>query len=185
MKTIVGLFDSTSEANQVVSDLEAAGISRSNISVVASKSAAGTSGRSDDDDSGKGAAGGAMTGGVLGALAGAALIALPGGPILAAGPLLAGALTGAGVGAVTGGLVGALTSAGVPETDARYYDEGVRRGGTLVTVSADDAQATRVTDIMNRHNPVDIDERVTQWRSSGFDIGAPTGGTGAGTGNRL
>ena len=187
MKTVVGLFDSASEAQQVVNELESAGIDRGNISIVASKgsSSSGGAGENRDDDSGKGAAGGAMTGGVLGALAGAAIVALPGGPLLAAGPLLAGALTGAGVGAAAGGLVGALTSAGVPETDARSYDEGVRRGGTLVTVAAEDAQAGRVTDIMNRHNPVDIDERVSQWRSGGLDAGSPTGGTGVGTGNRL
>jgi uncharacterized protein (TIGR02271 family) len=77
------------------------------------------------------------------------------------------ALTGAGVGAVAGGLIGALTTAGVPEEHARYYEEGVRRGGTLVTVSASDADADRVMDIMNRHNPVDIEERATEWRRTG------------------
>jgi uncharacterized protein (TIGR02271 family) len=185
MKTIVGLFDNASDAQQVVNDLEAAGVSRNNISIVASQQGAGGSSGSSGsrgEDAAGGAASGAMTGGVLGALAGAALIALPGGPILAAGPLLAGALTGAGVGAAAGGLVGALTGAGVPEDEARYYDEGVRRGGTLVTVSAEDNQADRVTDIMNRYNPVDIDERRSQW---GLDAGAPTGGTGAGTGGRF
>lgn len=186
MKTIVGLFDKASDAQQVVTDLEAAGISRDNVSVVASKQAAGASGsESTARDSVEGAAGGAMTGGMLGALAGAALIALPGGPLLAAGPLLAGALTGAGVGAAAGGLMGALTGAGVPEDEARYFDEGVRRGGTLVTVAAEDSQASRVTDIMNRYNPVDVDERVSQWRSSGFDAGAPAGGAAAGTGARF
>ena len=32
--------------------------------------------------------------------------------------------------------MGALTSAGVPEEQAGYYAEGVRRGSTLVTVEA-------------------------------------------------
>lgn len=182
MKTIVGLFDNASDAQQAVNDLEAAGISRNNISIVASQQAVGGASGSTAAETAGGAAGGAMTGGILGALAGAALIALPGGPILAAGPLLAGALTGAGVGAAAGGLVGALAGAGVPEDEARYYDEGVRRGGTLVTVSAQDNDAGRVTDVLNRYNPVDIDERRAQW---GLDIGAPSGGTGAGTGGRF
>lgn len=186
MKTIVGLFDNASDAQQVVNELQAAGINHNKISIVASQQAVGssTASSSQADDSASGAASGAVTGGVLGALAGAALIALPGGPLLAAGPLLAGALTGAGVGAAAGGLVGALTGAGVPEDEARYYDEGVRRGGTLVTVSAEDNQADRITDIMNRHDPVDIDERRSQWASGGIEAGSPTGGTGAGSGGR-
>jgi uncharacterized protein (TIGR02271 family) len=110
---------------------------------------------------------GGVTGGVAGLLASLAGLAIPGiGPVLAAGPLVA-ALTGAGVGAVAGGLIGALTSAGVPEEHARYYEEGIRRGGTLVTVAASDSDADEVMDIMNRHNPVDIEERASQWRETG------------------
>jgi hypothetical protein len=44
----------------------------------------------------------------------------------------AGAVTGAVVGGAADGLVGSLTGAGVPERDAQFYSEGVRRGGTLV-----------------------------------------------------
>jgi uncharacterized protein (TIGR02271 family) len=180
MKTIVGLFDNFSEAEAVVRDLERAGYDRSDVSIVASESArSGTAasatgaGRRHDDDTsvGEGAATGAVVGGVTGGVAGliAALagLAIPGiGPVLAAGPLVA-ALTGAGVGAVAGGLIGALTSAGVPEEHARYYEEGVRRGGTLVTIAASDTDADEVMDIMNRHNPIDIEERAAQWRSAG------------------
>ena len=43
-------------------------------------------------------------------------------------------MTGAGIGAVIGGLIGALTSVGVTREDAAYYNEGVRRGGTLLAV---------------------------------------------------
>ena len=41
----------------------------------------------------------------------------------------AGCVTGAVVGGAAGGLVGSLTNAGVPEADANFYAEGVRRGG--------------------------------------------------------
>jgi hypothetical protein len=81
----------------------------------------------------------------------------------------AGALVGAGVGAATGGVLGALIGAGIPEEDAHYYAEGVRRGGTLVTVSTDDVSGNTVYNIMRRHHAVDIDERGTQWRESGWD----------------
>ena len=177
MKTIVGLFDNFSEAEAVVRDLERAGYDRSDISLVANESSRGsartttTTSRSDDggaaEGAGTGAVIGGVTGGVAGLLASLAGLAIPGiGPVLAAGPLVA-ALTGAGVGAVAGGLIGALTSAGVPEEHARYYEEGIRRGGTLVTVAASDSDADEVMDIMNRHNPVDIEERASQWRETG------------------
>jgi hypothetical protein len=65
-------------------------------------------------------------------------------------------------------LLGALVDLGVPEAHAGTYAEGVRRGGTLVTVQADDVMADRAVEIMNRHNPVDINERATTWRDSGW-----------------
>ena len=186
MKTIVGLFDNFSEAEAVVRDLERAGYDRNDISLVANETSRGsartttTTTRSGDggaaEGAGTGAVIGGVTGGVAGLIASLAGLAIPGiGPVLAAGPLVA-ALTGAGVGAVAGGLIGALPSAGVPEEHARYYEEGVRRGGTLVTVAASDADADEVMDIMNRHNPVDIEERASQWRETGT---AATAGTPA------
>ena len=89
------------------------------------------------------------------------------GPVVAAGALVA-TLAGAGVGAAVGGLVGALLEAGIPREHADIYAEAVRRGGTLVTVRTDDALSDRVTDILNRHSPVDIEERAESWRQAGW-----------------
>src|SRR5471032_1983693 len=55
------------------------------------------------------------------------------GAVVAAG-WLASALAGAVAGGAAGGVVGALIEAGVSENDAAGYAEGVRRGGTLVTI---------------------------------------------------
>jgi uncharacterized protein (TIGR02271 family) len=64
------------------------------------------------------------------------VLAIPGiGPIVAGGTL-ASTLAGAGIGAAAGGLLGALVGMGVPEEDARHFDQGFRAGGTLVTVNA-------------------------------------------------
>ena len=183
MKTIVGLFDTYPQAEACVRDLEAAGYGRDNVSIIANQErAAGAAGTAvtattpDRDRSsvaegaGTGAVIGGVAGGAAGLIASLAGLAIPGiGPVLAAGPLIA-ALTGAGVGAAAGGLFGALTSAGVPDEHAHYYNEGVRRGGSLVTVSADDNDAERVMDIMNRHHPVDIEDRAATWRQSGFTV---------------
>ena len=65
------------------------------------------------------------------------------------------ALAGAGIGAAAGGLVGALAGIGVPEEHAEYYAEGVRRGGTLITVHADDASAPDAARIMQQAGAID------------------------------
>jgi uncharacterized protein (TIGR02271 family) len=83
-----------------------------------------------------GALGGGVLGGVIGLLAGVGALAIPGvGPIIAGGTL-ASTLAGAGIGAAAGGLIGALAGMGIPEEDARHFDQGFQAGGTLVTVNA-------------------------------------------------
>ncbi|MGE5623155.1 MAG: YsnF/AvaK domain-containing protein [Bacillota bacterium] len=57
------------------------------------------------------------------------------------------------------------------------YAEAVRRGSCVLAVDADsDDSRDRAVEIMNRHDPVDIDERAAHWRSqgwSGYDESAP------------
>jgi hypothetical protein len=72
-----------------------------------------------------------------------------GGPIVVGG-VLASPLTGAGIGAATGGIIGALVALGVPETDARHFDEGLRSGRTLVTVDAG-ARTAEALMMLDRH----------------------------------
>jgi uncharacterized membrane protein len=171
-KTIVGVFNSVTEAQDAVRELEAEGISRTDISVVANKNAVGYDTLDKTDkasdvvaDAGIGAAIGGV-GGLLLSAAGAITIPVIG-PILAAGPIAA-ALTGAGIGAAAGGLVGALTESGVPEEHAKYYAEGVRRGDVLVTVKAGSGRSDRVCDILDRHNAIDVDDRVSNWKQRGW-----------------
>lgn len=60
---------------------------------------------------------------------------------------------------------------------ADIYSESIRRGSYLLTVDADsEEQRDRATDILNRFDPVDIDERASLWRSQGwskYDTAAP------------
>jgi uncharacterized protein (TIGR02271 family) len=81
-------------------------------------------------------------------------------------------LTGAGLGAVAGaaigGLAGALVEMGVPEEEAGYYAEGVRRGGTLVTVRADDDRAERIANMLDQEGAVNIRQRSEYYRSTGY-----------------
>lgn len=168
MKTVVGLFDRYSDAQAVANDLAAAGVDRNNISVVANNTTGEYTEHVETDGAGVGATTGTVVGGTLGVLAGLGAIAIPGiGPVIAAGPLLAG-LAGAGVGALAGGIVGALVDAGIPEEEAHYYYEGVRRGGTLVTAAVNDMDADNAANIMNRHGAVNVRERSTGWRERGY-----------------
>jgi hypothetical protein len=173
VKTVVALFDNFADARAAVQDLVDDGFDRSYISLVAGdREGIYATELKQPVDKGSatatGAATGAVLGGIGGILVGLGALAIPGiGPVIAAGPLIAG-LIGAGMGATVGGLVGALVDAGLPEEHAGYYAEGVRRGGTLVSVESSDAEVNRVIDILDRHDPVDINKRVSTWRQGGW-----------------
>ena len=49
------------------------------------------------------------------------------------------------------GLHDELTDEGIPRDDADYYIEGLRDGGVLVSVRADDGDTDKAVDIMNRY----------------------------------
>ncbi len=180
MKTVIGLFDYASDAYAAQGDLIGSGLRRERVSVVTStanrdyRAGANPSGAPSHDHSeagegaGLGATAGAIAGGAAGLLASLGLLAIPGiGPILAAGPIIA-VLTGAGIGAAAGGLLGGLIGLGIPEHEAEIYAEGVNRGGTLVTVDTDDADADRIAAVLSQHNAVDIDKRASEWETAGW-----------------
>jgi len=73
-----------------------------------------------------------------------------------------------GAGAASGGLIGALTGAGMSKEEAEVYDEGVRRGSSLVTVRVPDAEASRVEAILARRSPTDWQARRAEYRASGW-----------------
>lgn len=188
MKQVVGLFDTLTEAEAVVRELREAGIAQADISLVSGRSetatdalhefnaASGTTGNEAREGAAFGAAGGAFVGGLTGMVIGLGLVTLPGvGPVLAAGSIaaaLGSTVVGAGVGAAAGGLLGALVGAGIPKHEAEIYTESIRRGGTLVLVTVDDAHAEHVREIMNRHNVVDLEERGRQYRAEGWQATA-------------
>jgi hypothetical protein len=104
--------------------------------------------------------------------------------VVAAGWLIA-TLTGAGVGAAAGGLLGGLAGAGFGEEEAATYSEGVRRGGHLVVVRADDGRAMEAERILDRHGPVDVESRRAEWREGGWTGAGAATGTAAGTAGGL
>ena len=198
IRSIARLYDSSEHARSAVSDLEAAGFPHDDISylggqggtaandITTGTAATGgtTSTTQEETGTGKGAATGAALGTVLGGgaglLAGLGALAIPGvGPVVAAGWLVA-TLTGAGVGAAAGGLLGGLAGAGLSEEEATSYSEGVRRGGHLVVVRADETRATEAERILDSHDPVDMHRRSSEWRNEGW-TGRPDAGVTSGT----
>ncbi len=141
--TVVGLFHDQPTAEAAIKRLLAAGFTENQIGVAVrdrqqQQSLTESTGTQAAEDATKGAVGGGVVGGVIGLLAGVGALAIPGiGPIIAGGAL-ASTLAGAGIGAAAGGLIGALVGMGVPEDEARHFEQGFQQGGILVTVQAGD-----------------------------------------------
>jgi uncharacterized protein (TIGR02271 family) len=53
--------------------------------------------------------------------------------------------------------------------DAELYSEAVRRGNYVLTVNVpEDDLVDRATDVLDRYDPVDIEEQASQWKSGGW-----------------
>jgi hypothetical protein len=173
-ETIVAIYDDIGIARQVVEDLVNANFPRNSISLITNDANNQYSryldkdytARNDAVTGGEGAGFGAVVGGLTGVLVGLAALTIPGiGAAIVAGPIVAG-LTGIIAGAVAGGIAGALIKSGVPEDEAPYYAEGIRRGGTLISVETSDTM--RAKDIINRQGAINIHERIRVWQQGGW-----------------
>lgn len=181
-RAVTGIFDSFDDAAQAVRELEAAGVPARDISLIANdvegtkKSVATTEA---GPGAGTGAAVGGVAGGAAGLLAGLGMLAIPGvGPVVAAGWLVAtaaGAAAGGAAGAAVGGITGTFMAAGIDRSDADFYAETVRRGGTVVTAKPDDEHRAAAEQILSRR-AVNAEERRKLYQDAGwksFDAAAP------------
>jgi len=138
-RILTALFEDYATAAGVVSELEIAGISYRDISLISNDkehSHIVPIGTTDDavSGAGTGTAIGAAIGGGAGLLAGLGLLSIPGfGPLAAVGWLAAMA-GGAAAGAAAGGMTGLLVGAGLGDEEAEIYSAGLQRGGTLVVL---------------------------------------------------
>jgi hypothetical protein len=163
-KRAVGIFRSRGEAENALSALRESGFSMDKISVLAkdadrNEEIAGVDvqernqfrdrGNNEaQEGAGIGAVAGTALGGVGGLLVGLEALIIPGvGPFLAAGTI-ATTLAGAGIGAAAGAIVGALTGLGIPEEDARAYDEQVSQGNYLVIIEGTEEEITRAGSLL-------------------------------------
>ena len=138
---VVQNFSSEDEAVEAIRRLQAAGFTNDQVSVIArDKSAARDVASETGTEAEEGAVAGAVAGGALGAIAavvaGASAVAIPGIGIAIGAPIAA-----AIAGAAGGGLLGGLVGMGIPEEEARVYNERFEAGDIIVSVVAGPREA--------------------------------------------
>jgi hypothetical protein len=155
--TAYGIFAARPEAENGVDALIKAGFRTEDISVLAADRDAADEpflkqNEVSETEAAEAAESGTVTStvaGVFGLLAGIGAIAVPeAGTFIAAGPImggLAGAATGSSAGGdmAAGGISGALAGAGIPDEDAKRYEERVKQKAILVSVRCDDGEWMR------------------------------------------
>ena len=164
---IIGVFNDRQDAENAIEELHGLDYEAKDISVMTkSNEDAHTIHENTGSPVAEGTVTGATTGGVIGGLAGLLIgigaVTIPGiGALLIGGPLaaalgLTGAaattVSGAVTGALAGGLVGALVSLGIPEEDAKVYEEHIQNGGILVAVPSGSRNISEVKDILQENN---------------------------------
>ena len=172
-KRAIGVFSHHRDAEAAIRELRDAGISMDHVSIIGKNAdhnvgdrvgGVNTNDRLHDNKADDGAKAGALTGGALGGLGGLLVglgtLAIPGvGPVLlggAAATALATALTGGAIGAAAGGITGALVGLGIPEKNAKVYNDRINRGDYLVIVDGTDAEVHRAEEILRRRHVEDF-----------------------------
>lgn len=153
--TAVGIFAESEQAKSAIQELRQAGFGEDQIGLLTRP---GVTVIDHDQKAPEGLAIGAATGAGVATLwaVGVATIGLPAiGPAIAGG-ILASLLASAASGAAVGGLLGLLIGFGIPEDEARYYENEFLAGRTVVTVKADARYGDAVA-ILRRHGGYDID----------------------------
>jgi len=161
-QAVYGIANTPQQANAIVERLQATGFLNDDISVLfpdkeGTRDFAHEKNTKAPEGVATGGVAGMGVGGAVGLLAGIGALAIPGvGPLIAAGPIM-GALSGAAVGGATGGLIGGLVGLGIPEYEAKQYEDKVRAGNILISVHTEDAKSrSRAKDIMQTAGAKDI-----------------------------
>lgn len=159
---VICLVKSETDADRIVTSLQAAGFTNNDISVLlpdksGTQDLAHKNTTKAPEGATAGASTGAVLGGTLGLLAGIGALAIPGlGAFIAAGPIMA-ALSGAAVGGTVGGVTGGLIGMGIPEYEAKQYEGKLREGNILLSVHTENGdQAKRAEEIFKANNAHDI-----------------------------
>jgi hypothetical protein len=170
-RAVFGIYTAAAQTERAVNALIEAGFSSQDVSVLMpDQQSTREFAVKKETKAPEGAAAGATTGGALGGalgvLVGLGSLAIPGiGPLVAAGPLVAG-LAGLGAGGAVGGLIGALVGLGIPEYEAKRYEGRVKDGGILLSIHCETpGEILRAKEVLQDTGAMDI-------ASSGESAGA-------------
>ena len=166
---VVAIFDTHSEADEAVRELQKSGFDMKKLSVV------GKDYHTEDHVVGYYNAGdrmkhwgklGAFWGGLWGLLFGAAFFWVPGiGPVLIGGPLVAWIIAALEGAVVVGGLsaIGAgLFSLGIPKDSIVMYESAVKAGKYVVVAHGTAQDVAKAKDIMSNLKPNDLKDHVLE-----------------------
>lgn len=182
-KTIVALYDHFNDAQAAAAAAVKAGATASRIALLANDSNGDHPALSInpayareqfDEDSNKQSRFitlgevGIGIGGVLGFLAYVSPVAIPGVAAMAAHGAWVPTVVGAVIGGVVGVVVGLLTDHGVSSADMALYAEGLKRGGTLITVAVSEDLVGKVTEALKGHSAAKVEERAGEWSAEGW-----------------
>ena len=166
---VIAVYDSHSEAEGAVKELQKSGFDMKKLSVV------GKDYHTDEQVVGYYNAGdrmkywgklGAFWGGFWGLLFGAAFFWVPAiGPVLVGGPLVAWIIAGLEDAMVVGGLsaIGAgLFSIGIPKDSIVTYETAIKAGEYLVVAHGTSAEAAKAKNILSTSKPTDLTDHVLE-----------------------
>ena len=81
------------------------------------------------------------------------------------------------------GMWASVKNAFLPDEDRHTYEEGVRRGGVVLTADVDDDHVDQAVKALEDAGSIDVDDRASQWRQSGWDYPASGAATGSASGD--
>jgi uncharacterized protein (TIGR02271 family) len=166
--TVVGIFPTRTQAENAIRDLKAAEFEDDRLGLIARNASGELTDDSGETYAEEGAVSGAVAGAGIGTLIGIGVVA---NVVPVIGPALVGGtlgviLTNALGGAAVAGLAGALIGWGIPEEDAKYYEDEVKAGRFLVTVDAGN-RSEEAWAIIHRHGGYDRTHAKSSSRSRG------------------
>lgn len=65
----------------------------------------------------------------------------------------------------------------IPDDDRSTYEEGIRRGGAILTARVEDSQFDSVCDSLEGSGAADLDTRESEWRAAGWSSPQVSGST--------
>lgn len=139
---VTATFKTRGAAETAVERLIDGGFFQDDISILVTDDTRNSSfvikeGRKSEEYTGTGATAGGAFGAIAALLVSASIIPTGGASLVAIGPLFA-TLAGLGAGGFAGGVLGALIGAGVPEHEAKLYENSLKDGNILLAVATKD-----------------------------------------------